>query len=203
MANKYFVTGIGTGIGKTIVSAILTEKLMADYWKPIQSGDLAQSDSLAVKNLISNQKSKIHPETYRLNNPLSPHLSAKLDDIEIKLHQFKIPKTENALIVEGAGGLMVPLNNKELILDLIKYLSLEVILISQNYLGSINHTLLTINTLRQHNISIKGIIFNGEANPESESYILNYTQINSLGNVPAFKTLDKASIVEAGKYLYL
>ncbi len=199
MANNYFVTGIGTGIGKTIVSAILTEKLKADYWKPIQSGDLAQSDSLTIESLISNHKTKIHPETYRLNNPLSPHLSAKLDGIEIALNQFKLPETENNLIVEGAGGLMVPLNNKELILDLIKYLNLEVILISQNYLGSINHTLLTINTLKQHHIIIKGIIFNGEANSESESYILNYTQINHLGYVPALRTLDKESIIEASK----
>lgn len=203
MANKYFVTGIGTGIGKTIVSAILTEKLKADYWKPIQSGDLAQSDSLAIESLISNLKTKIHPETYRLNNPLSPHLSAKLDGVEIQLNQFKLPETENTLIIEGAGGLMVPLNNKELILDLIKYLNLEVILISQNYLGSINHTLLTINTLKQHNVSIKGVIFNGETNLESESYILNYTQINHLGNIPVLKALDKTSIVEAGKNINL
>ncbi|WP_316766818.1 dethiobiotin synthase [Pedobacter frigiditerrae] len=203
MANNYFVTGIGTGIGKTIVSAILTEKLNADYWKPIQSGDLAQSDSLAIASLISNDKTKIHPETYRLNNPLSPHLSAKIDGIEIKLRQFKLPETQNNLIVEGAGGLMVPLNNDELILDLIKYLNLEVILISQNYLGSINHTLLTINTLKQHNISIKGIIFNGEANSESESYILNYTGVSHLGNIPVLKALDKTSIVEAGKNINL
>ncbi|TCC90515.1 dethiobiotin synthase [Pedobacter frigiditerrae] len=203
MAQKYFITGIGTGIGKTIVSAILIEKLNADYWKPIQSGDLSQSDSLAIESLISNEKTKIHPETYRLNNPLSPHLSAKLDGIEIALNQFILPDTDNNLIVEGAGGLMVPLNNKELILDLIKYLNLEVILISQNYLGSINHTLLTINTLRQHNICIKGIIFNGEANSESESYILNYTQINHLGNIPTLKNLDKTSIIEAGKSIDL
>ncbi|WP_316784354.1 dethiobiotin synthase [Pedobacter frigiditerrae] len=203
MANNYFVTGIGTGIGKTIVSAIITEKLNADYWKPIQSGDLEQSDSLAIERLISNDKTKIHPETYRLNNPLSPHLSAKIDGIEIKLNQFILPETQNNLIVEGAGGLMVPLNNKELILDLIKYLNLEVILISQNYLGSINHTLLTLNTLKQHNISIKGIIFNGEANSESESYILNYTGISLLGNIPVLKALDKTSIVEAGKNINL
>ncbi|TKC10264.1 dethiobiotin synthase [Pedobacter polaris] len=203
MANKYFITGIGTGIGKTVVSAILTEKLKADYWKPIQSGDLEQSDSLTVESLISNQKTKIHPETYRLNHPLSPHLSAKLDGVEIELNQFHLPKTDNSLIVEGAGGLLVPLNDKELILDLIKHLNLEVIVVSQNYLGSINHTLLTINTLQQHNIAIKGIIFNGEANSESESYILNYTQINHLGNIQALKSLDKINIIEAGKSLNL
>ena len=113
MSQKYFVTGIGTGIGKTITSAILTEKLKADYWKPIQSGDLHQSDSLAIESLISNTQTKIHPETYRLNHPLSPHLSAKMDGVKIELRKFQVPITENNLIVEGAGGLMVPLKDKE------------------------------------------------------------------------------------------
>lgn len=201
MSENYFITGIGTGIGKTIASAILTEKLKADYWKPIQSGDLAQSDSLMVQRLLSNDKSKIHPEQYRLNQPLSPHLSAKLDGVEIDLSAFKLPKTSNSLIVEGAGGLMVPLNNEHLILDLIKKLNLKVILISQAYLGSINHTLLTINTLQQHNIPIKGIIFNGEPNEESEKYILNYGKVLNLGSIPTLSTLSKECVLEAGRYL--
>jgi len=201
MTKQYFITGIGTGIGKTVASAVITEKLKADYWKPIQSGDLAQSDSLTIERLISNSETIIHPETYRLNQPLSPHLSAKLDGIEIELNNFQLPKTDKNLIVEGAGGLMVPLNDKELILDLIKYLDLEVILISQHYLGSINHTLLTINTLKQHNIKIKGIIFNGDTNLESQNYILNYTGINHIGNIPTLNTLDKTNIIEAGKGL--
>ena len=203
MPQQYFITGIGTGIGKTITSAVLTEKLKADYWKPIQSGDLAQSDSLAIEGLISNQKTKIHPELYRLNQPLSPHLSAKLDGIEIELDKFILPETENNLIVEGAGGLMVPLNGKELILDLIKHLNIPVIVVSQNYLGSINHTLLTINTLKQHQITIKGIIFNGDTNLESEDYILKYTSVKHLGNIPTLKQLDAANIENAGKNLNL
>lgn len=203
MAQQYFITGIGTGIGKTITSAIITEKLKADYWKPIQSGDLAQSDSMRIESLISNNQTVIHPETYRLTQPLSPHLSAKIDGIEIELNNFQLPKTDNNLIVEGAGGLMVPLNSKELILDLIKYLNIEVILISQHYLGSINHTLLTINTLNQHNIVIKGIIFNGEENYESQSYILNYTAVKHLGNIPTLKKIDKLNVIEVGKNLNL
>ena len=201
MTEKYFITGIGTGIGKTITSAVLTEKLNADYWKPIQSGDLNQSDSLSIENLITNSISQIHPETYRLNHPLSPHLSAKMDGIEIELGKFHLPETNHPLIVEGAGGLMVPLNNKELIIDLIKHLNIPVIVVSQNYLGSINHTILTINTLKQHNIDIKGIIFNGETNLESETYILRYTQAQSLGNIPLLASLDKNSIKAAGKNL--
>eukprot|EP01136_Pigoraptor_vietnamica_P028761 Opistho-1_new@86601 len=145
MAHTYFITGIGTGIGKTITSAVLTEKLKADYWKPIQSGDLDQSDSLTIHSLLSNSQTVVHPEVYRLTQPLSPHLSAKLDGITINLDQFYLPETANHLIVEGAGGLMVPLNDEALILDLIKHLGIEVSVVSQNYFGSINHTMLTIN----------------------------------------------------------
>lgn len=203
MPEKYFITGIGTGIGKTMVSAILTEKLKADYWKPIQSGDLDQSDSLNIEQLISNPITKIHPEGYRLNHPLSPHLSARMDGIEISLTQLQLPQTHNSLIVEGAGGLMVPLNATELILDLIKKLQLPVIVVSQNYLGSINHTLLTLNTLKQHEVNIKGIIFNGEQNEESESYILQYTQVNYLGHIPHLTQLTKETIATSGKSILL
>ncbi|MCJ0743134.1 dethiobiotin synthase [Pedobacter montanisoli] len=203
MNNKYFVTGIGTGIGKTVASAVLVEKLNADYWKPIQSGDLDQSDSLTIESLISNSQTVIHPETYRLSQPLSPHLSAKLDEIEITLDQFSLPETTRSLIVEGAGGLMVPLNDKDLILDLITHLNLETIVVSSNYLGSINHTLLTINTLKQHGIKIKGILFCGEENAESQSYILNYTNLPFLGRIPQLKNLDKSGIKEAAQHINL
>ncbi|KQM66031.1 ATP-dependent dethiobiotin synthetase BioD [Pedobacter sp. Leaf216] len=198
---KYFITGIGTGIGKTLISAILTEKLKADYWKPIQSGDLETSDSLTIENLISNSKTVIHPESYRLNQPLSPHLSAKLDGIEIDLNNINIPETDNNLIIEGAGGLMVPLNEHELIVDLIKKLNVEVILVSQNYLGSINHTLLSINLLKQYQIPIKGIIFNGDENLETERYILQYSKIKKLGGVPSLENIDKEKVQFLGQNL--
>lgn len=203
MAEKYFVTGIGTGIGKTICSAVLVEKLKADYWKPIQSGDLDQSDSLSIKSLISNTKTVIHPEKYRLTQPLSPHLSAKLDGIEIELKQLIPPTTQNTLIIEGAGGLMVPINEEELILDLIKNLAVEVIVVSQNYLGSINHTLLTINTLKQHHVKIKGIVFSGEENLESQRYILKYSGLHLIGRIPFLNNLSKEEISLAGEKLAL
>jgi len=200
---KYFITGIGTGIGKTLISAVLTEKLNADYWKPIQSGDLESSDSLTIESLISNTKTVIHPESYRLTQPLSPHLSAKLDGIEIDLNRINIPVTDNDLIIEGAGGLMVPLNESELIVDLIKKLNVEVILVSQNYLGSINHTLLSINLLNQYEIPVKGIIFNGDENIETERYIQQYAKIKKLGNVPSLKNIDKEKVVAAGGNLFI
>lgn len=188
---NYFITGIGTNIGKTVVSAILTEALEADYWKPIQAGDLDTSDSLKVQNFISNHKTTIHPEAYRLNQPMSPHAAAKIDGIEIDLTKINLPKTNNNLIIEGAGGLMVPLNDKDLIIDLIAKLDVEVILVSQNYLGSINHTILSIEALKYRNIKIAGVIFNGEENKETESFILNYTNLNCLGRIKQHQVINK------------
>lgn len=202
MNSTYFITGIGTGIGKTIISAILTEKLKADYWKPIQSGDLEISDSLFVKHLVS-PDTIIHPESYRLSEPLSPHLSARLDGIEISLAAIKKPETNNNLIIEGAGGLMVPLNDTELILDLIKSLAVKVIVVSQNYLGSINHTLLTLEILKAHQIEIAGLIFNGEKNEESERYIQNYSQVKVLGRIPKMGIIDQDIIKKAGQHITL
>ncbi|MET4080148.1 dethiobiotin synthetase [Pedobacter sp. UYP30] len=200
---KYFVSGIGTGIGKTLISAILTEKLHADYWKPIQSGDLERSDSKAVASLISNNTTFIHPESYRLTQPLSPHLSARLDGISIEIDKMVLPETQNHLIVEGAGGLMVPLNDNDLIIDFIKKLKLEMILVSENYLGSINHTLLSLAMLKLYNIPVKGIIFNGKENEETQNYILNYTGISLLGVVPRMTHIDKQAIVTSGELIRL
>jgi dethiobiotin synthetase len=193
---KYFISGIGTEIGKTIVSAILVEALKSDYWKPIQSGDLHNSDTLKVKKLISHSKCQFFKEAYRLNQPLSPHASASIDGIEIDLKKINIPKSNN-LIIEGAGGLLVPLNNEDTILDLISKLDVQVILVSKNYLGSINHTLLTIDCLHKNNIPIKGIIFNGERNIETESIILSKTKIPLLGRIEHLEKLDKESIKKA------
>jgi len=198
-----FVTGIGTGIGKTVVSAVLTEKLKADYWKPVQSGDLDSSDTLKVKCLVSNLITAFHPETYGLTQPYSPHKSARIDGIEIDEAEFSIPQTNNLLVIEGAGGLMVPLNDHFLMIDLIKKFGSEVVLVSQNYLGSINHTLLSISALKQYDIKIKGIIFNGKNDPDSESYILQYTGIKLLGHLPEFEGVDKQAVIDAGKHIDL
>ena len=198
-----FVTGIGTGIGKTIVSAVLVEKLKADYWKPIQSGDLDKSDSLSVKSLISNTTTKIHPESYRLTQPFSPHKSAAIDGITIDPDTIHLPEINNSLIVEGAGGLMVPLNNKFLIIDLIKKLDIEVVLVSQNYLGSINHTLLSIYALKNYGIPIRGIIFNGKKDIYSKDFILENSGLKLLGHIPEYNVIDKKAIIDAGNYIDL
>ncbi|WP_312557860.1 dethiobiotin synthase [Empedobacter brevis] len=173
MNKKVFVTGIGTGIGKTIVSAILTEALQADYWKPVQSGDLDCSDSELVKSLTS-ENIIIHQERYQLQLAASPHQSAKKENIEIKLTDFSLPVTSNHLIVEGAGGLFVPLNEKDFMLDVIQHLNLPVVVVSTNYLGCINHTLLSIEALKNRGILIDLFVFNGEFDEDTHRIILKH-----------------------------
>jgi len=198
-----FISGIDTGIGKTLVSAILTEKLNADYWKPIQSGDLDKSDTLKVKSLISNKFTHFFPEAYALTQPFSPHKSAALDKVTIDLENIVLPKTDNQLIIEGAGGLMVPLNDNFLIIDLIKQLNARVILVSKHYLGSINHTLLSLHALKKYGIPVMGVIFNGDKDIYSKSYILEYSEVADLGQIPEFKTINKKTVKEAGKFITL
>lgn len=191
----FFVTGIGTDIGKTVVSAILVEALKADYWKPIQAGNLDFTDSDFIKEYTINHQ-EIHVEEYLFSEPVSPHVAAELDFNSIDTHHIKLPKSNNYFIVEGAGGLMVPLTENYLIKDLIIRLQLPVIVVSISYLGSINHTLLTIEALKQNNIPIAGIIFNNDHNLESENYILNYTGIKLLGKIPKTDTMSKGFIVQ-------
>ena len=166
---QFIIAGIGTEIGKTVVSAILTAGLKADYWKPVQSGDIDTGDAYWIRKWVPS--AAIHPSTYALTQPLSPHSAAEIDGITIDLAAFKIP-TNRTLIVELAGGIMVPLNDHETNLDLIKQLGLPVILVSKNYLGSINHTLLSYEILKQHGIQLAGIVFNGPENPSGEKFIL-------------------------------
>lgn len=179
---KLFITGIGTDVGKTIASAITTESLEADYWKPIQAGDLDNSDSHKVQKFLSNMKTKIHHNSYLLNTPASPHLAAAIDGITIDLKEIKEPKTENHLVIEGAGGVFVPLNDIDCVIDLIQP-DYKVVVVSRHYLGSINHTLLTIEALRNRKIEIAGIIFSGDENTATESIILNKTGIKCIGRI--------------------
>ena len=182
---RIFVAGIGTDVGKTMVSTILVESLKADYWKPVQAGSIDETDSLWVRDFISNDTSVIHKEQFLLSEPVSPHEAANIDGVHIGLEDFVLPVTQNNLIIEGAGGLMVPLNNfGATILDLIPFVANEVVLVSKNYLGSINHTLMSIELLKSRRLNVTGIIFNGDSNPETEAIILNSTDITCLGYIP-------------------
>jgi dethiobiotin synthetase len=202
MHHQYFVTGIGTEIGKTVVAATLVEALQADYWKPIQSGDLDHTDSMKVQSWISNTQTRIFPERFRLKTPLSPHAAAAIDGVEIKVSDFQLPPTDRPLIVEGAGGLMVPLNHQETMLDLIAHLNLPVILVVRHYLGSINHTLLSLEVLRMRGIPLAGVVYNGTANLSSEKAIecLSSCEIRcrlpEMGNINAHSILQNAQLIK-------
>lgn len=189
---KYFITGIGTNSGKTVVSAIFLEALQADYWKPIQAGYPTDTD--VVKSLISDPNKIFHKEVYLLNTPTSPHAAAKLENIEIDLKSIQLPKTKRALVIEGAGGIMVPINEDQYVIDIAKNLDCGIVLVCNLYLGSINHSLLSINYLKTKGYGLLGIVFNGESNPESEHIILQYAKVSCLLRVAQEPKLGKDKI---------
>ena len=179
---KLFITGIGTDVGKTIASSILVEALEADYWKPIQAGDLDNSDTNKVEKYVSNTTTIFHKSAYALQTPASPHFAAEIDGITIDLNEIKQPKTKNHLVVEGAGGVLVPLNNKDCVIDIIQP-DYKVIVVSRHYLGSINHTLMTIEILKSRKLNVAGIIFSGDENKATESIILEKTKVPMIGRI--------------------
>lgn len=192
---KIFVTGIGTDVGKTIIAAILTEALQADYWKPIQCGSLDLSDTDRVKRLVSSRSSIFHPEAYRFEAPLSPHHAAMLANDKIRLGKLTPPETENTLIIEGAGGILVPYNYRgDTMLDIAKNCEAELVVVCKHYLGSINHTLLTLEVLKNASVKILGIIFNGSPNLESEQVIVNKSKIPVLGRVADEFEISKETV---------
>jgi len=196
-----FVTGIGTEVGKTVCSAVLTKYFNAEYWKPVQSGDLHISDSMKIKNWVGEQ-TVCYPETYRLQFAASPHQSAKEEGITIDLNEFKLPEAENNLIIEGAGGLMVPLNETDFIIDLIKKLNLPVALVVRNYLGCINHTLLSISALIQNKIRLEYLILNGDFPQDTERIICNSIQQEAkVIRIPDVEKVTKESIENIVKQL--
>lgn len=193
MSFKCFITGISTDVGKTIVSAIISEALQATYWKPVQAGDLAHSDSKKVQSLTNSVT--ILPEAFLLSTPQSPHAAAKVDGIEIP-HSLELPIVKGNLIVEGAGGLLVPLNEKgTTICDWASNWKLPVVIVSRHYLGSINHTLLTIEVLRNRNIAIFGIVFVGDENKETES-VIAAMNVPIIARIPLTESITKEFILE-------
>lgn len=187
---KLFITAIGTDSGKTLVSAIFTEALQADYCKPIQAG--FPRDTETVMSLVSNSKSAFFSETYLLGSPMSPHAAARIDGVHIEPWLIQLPQSENPhLVMEGAGGMLVPLNDEDFVIDLPARLGLPVVLVANLYLGSINHTLLSVNELKRRNMDVLGIIFNGHANPESERIILHHSGYRCLLRIPQLPVVDR------------
>lgn len=202
MSKGYFITGTDTGVGKTLVSAVLTYVLKGCYWKPIQSGlqdDLPDSEQ--VKQWTSLAADHFFPSRYLLQAPLSPDQAASLEKVTLDLDECQLPVTKRTLIVEGAGGIYVPLNDKQNMLDLMKKLALPVIIVARGTLGTINHTLLTIEGLRRNQIPIHGVVFNGKLNPANQKAIENWGQVRTLFQVPFFDTID-ASILQRWIYDY-
>ncbi|MGB5203925.1 dethiobiotin synthase [Eudoraea sp.] len=197
---RIFVTGISTDVGKTIASAIITEALEADYWKPVQAGDLEHSDSHKIKELISNKKTVVHQNSYALKTPMSPHAAAEIDNLTIDITQIIEPQTTNHLVIEGAGGLMVPLNEQDTILDIIKE-NYQVIVVSRHYLGSINHSLLTIESLKQKGFNV-AVIFSGKEHPSTEGIIIRKTGVKVLGRIEEETNFDKHLIKQYAAKFY-
>lgn len=181
MKKKIFVTGISTDVGKTLVSAILVEALQADYWKPVQAGDLDFGDLDRVKALVSNSVSVFYPNSFALQTPMSPHAAAEIDGVVIDTNKIIAPKTKNTLVIEGAGGLLVPINDTQTIADIIPQDAL-VIVVSRHYLGSINHTLMTLELLKQKGCKM-ALIYSGNEHPTTESIIQKMTKVPVIGRV--------------------
>jgi dethiobiotin synthetase len=194
MKNVIAIVGIHTDIGKTIASAVIAEALQADYWKPVQAGNIGHRDKWVVENLISNSKDRVHAEAVLLSEPMSPHAAAAIDNVEIDHTKFIWPSTDKLLLIETAGGVLSPMYEDVTMADFVKYYELPVILVSKNYLGSINHTLLSVEVLRSRDIPILGIVMNGETNKESESFIEAYSKVPVIARIPFFEELTHTAI---------
>ncbi len=192
MSSKaFFVSGIGTEVGKTVSSAFLQLALDADYWKPVQAGDLDFGDRDRVQSWTGMPADRYHPERYRLHTPASPHYAARVDGLDIALTDFTLPDTQGRpLLVEGAGGLLVPLNERDCMIDLAAHLNLPVILVSRHYLGSINHTLLSLEVLRGRGMRCAGIVFSGGDNPESARIIQQLSGVKVLASLPEMEKVS-------------
>jgi dethiobiotin synthetase len=198
MSRRIVVTGTDTEIGKTVFAAGLADQLGACYWKPIQSGLDGETDSQIVAWLGGLSEDRILPERYRLNTPVSPHQSADIDGISINLAALVVPDTGNRpLVIEGAGGLMVPLNRSALYIDVFARWRIPVVLCARTALGTINHSLLSIEALRRRDIDILGIAFIGEGHPESEHAICEIGGVQRLGRLPRLSPLTRGTLREA------
>jgi len=195
LPSVFFVTGTDTGIGKTVVSSILTKGLNASYWKPIQAGLEEETDTEFVKRTTQVSEEQIKPERYRLQTPMSPHGAAAIDEVQIQLKDFILPEydTDN-LIVEGAGGLMVPINDSDMIIDLVAYLGLPVLLVARSTLGTLNHTFLSLEALRKRSIPVLGVVLNGPRHQSNYEAIEKYGRTQILAEINTIETLSPQNL---------
>lgn len=199
MPSRFFVTGTDTGVGKTVVSALLCAALDAYYWKPIQTGTREGTDSRTVARLAELPRAKILPEAYKFGPPVSPHLAAQKASARIELREIRAPEigVRENLIVEGAGGALVPINETQLTTDLMTHLGLPVLLVARTTLGTINHTLLSLAALRSARLTVRGVVMVGKPNTDNRQAIEHYGQIRIVGAIPPLKTIDRRALLNA------
>lgn len=200
-----FVTGTDTDVGKTVVAAALTMGLDAYYWKPIQSGLTPSTDTADVRRWTGLPEERFLPEAYRLNEPMSPHAAAEIDGVTIDVEHIvhtALPE-DRPVVVEGAGGLMVPLNDHDLMIEMIARLGMPVVLVARTALGTLNHTLLSVSELRRREIPLLGVVLNGEAHPSNCAAIEKYGEVPVLGRIPRLASLDAPSLLSAFQGLVL
>ncbi len=193
MNNSIAIAGIHTGIGKTIASAVIAEAMGADYWKPVQAGK-DERDALLVAKLLSAGASRVHAEALVLSSPMSPHAAAAIDKVTVDYTTFAWPRTDRKLLVETAGGVLSPMSDTTTMADFISYYKLPTLLIVQHYLGSINHTLLSIEVLKNRGIHLMGIVLNGPANESSETFIAQYTRVPIIARIPQLAALNNETV---------
>jgi dethiobiotin synthetase len=199
MPERFFITGTDTGVGKTVVSALLCAALDAIYWKPIQTGAREGTDRRTVERLGELSRAKLLPETYRFSPPVSPHLAAQKAGVTIELKTIQMPEigVKENLIIEGAGGALVPINETQLMTDLMRHLKLPVLLVARTALGTINHTLLSLAALRSARLNVRGVIMVGKPNAENRKAVEHYGKIVVVGVVPWLKKIDRVTLLSA------
>lgn len=193
---KIAIAGIHTGIGKTISSAVIAEALGADYWKPVQAG-LEERDVVQLRSLLTNGEQRVYDEAVFLSQPISPHAAAAVDGIEIDYTKFTWPMTKKLLVVETAGGVLSPMTAKHTMADFIRDFSMPTLLVAQNYLGSINHTLMSVESLKSRGVELLGLVMNGHENRSSEEFIEQYSGVKVVARVPHFENINKEVIAQA------
>lgn len=202
---RVFITGTDTGIGKTLVSAILVAGLGADYWKPIQCGIDGATDREWVIRSAGIPPSRTHKEAYLFQHPLSPHAAARLEGVAIDLDAIALPAcaASRTVVVEGAGGIMVPLNDRHYMLDLMRHLSLPILLVASSALGTINHTLLSLEQLRRYGLEVLGVVVNGPRNETNCDAIREYGRVKILAEVEHLRQIDPITMKEAFRRAFL
>lgn len=197
-SSRFFVTGTDTGVGKTVVSALLCAALDAIYWKPIQTGTREGTDRTTVMRLAKLARTRTAPEAYRFVPPVSPHLAARRAGVRIDLRKIAMPRiaSHENLIAEGAGGALVPINDTQLMTDLMRHLELPVLLVARTTLGTINHTLLSLAALRAAELDVRGVIMVGRPNRDNRAAIEHYGRIEVVGVVPWIRQINRRALLE-------